>query len=221
VASTEDTDRNQFSYRCAILFVNYLVSQLGFSMKQVIKAGGGNLAQTFARLTGKPESAAYAEFNALLQKHLGNSTTNNLRRDNIFPLYDPDHRHVSVNVGDPITWDDTADAQTFFDIKPGLICPVGNYGFTRHRQQQGMAVYAHATGTAAAACRWTIAGLNTSVQAAWQNLTIPVPTQVRNPDRTVSTISASTNIQYRIVNTWNGSVLYLSIWTRLAIARSR
>jgi len=210
VANTENSDTNQFSYGCAILFINYLVSQLGFTMKQVIRASGGNLGQTFARLTGKPEAAAYTEFNALLQKHLGNATNNNLRRDNIFPLYDPAFRHVSLNDSEPVTWDPSVDAaETFFNLKPGIMCPVASYGFWKHPQQQGLAVYAHATGTANASFRWTVGGQNTSVQPAMTNLTLAVPTEVRNPDGTVSTISATSNIQYQIVNTWNGSVLYL------------
>ncbi|MFN7984652.1 MAG: hypothetical protein U0Q11_22635 [Vicinamibacterales bacterium] len=215
VANTENTDTNQFSYGCAILFINYLVSQLGFTMTQVIKAGGGSLAQTFARLTGKPESAAYLEFNALLQKHLGNSTSNNMRRDNIFPLYEPDHRHVSVTASDPVTWDSTTDnGEVFFNIKPGIMCPVSRLGFWRHRQQVGLAVYARAFGTANAAWRWTIGGQNVPMQSAWTNLSLPVPTQIRNPDKTVNTVSATTDIQYQMVNTWNGSVLYLQFTSK-------
>jgi len=86
VSKTLNTDQDIFSYGCAILFINYLVYQLGHPLEDVIRAGGSTLAETYSRLTGQPADAAYASFNELLQDHIRNSTTNNMPRDNIFPL---------------------------------------------------------------------------------------------------------------------------------------
>jgi hypothetical protein len=71
-------------------------------LKDVIRAGGSTLAETYARVTGQPASAAYGAFNGLLQAHIGASTTNKMRRDNIFPLLDVKYRSIQTTVADPI-----------------------------------------------------------------------------------------------------------------------
>jgi hypothetical protein len=149
VSDAVTTDQDIYSYGCAILFINYLVYQLGHPLEDVIRAGGSSLAQTYARLTGQPENAAYPAFNGLPQAHLRGSTTNAMRRDNIFPLLDSNHRSVQTTQGDLIDKGQTADPEpVFFDVKPGLICPVDRYAFTKRKQLLERPVFARARGMA-------------------------------------------------------------------------
>jgi hypothetical protein len=214
VANTEGTDQDIFSYGCAILFINYLVYQLGRPLKDVIRAGGGSLAETYARLTGQPAASAYAGFNALLQKHIGNNTANQMKLDNIFPLYDPDHRRVQLTLGDPINKGISTDQPPVeFQVKPGLLCPAADFGFTRQHEQLEQPIYARAIGTANAAVRWSINGVDVPVRNSWTNVTINTPLTVNNPDRTTNTVANAVTLQYGILDAWNASVLYLKTLT--------
>jgi hypothetical protein len=84
VTQTEPTDRDKVSIGCATLFLNYLRHQLGFSLNQIVKAGGTTLQQTYQRLTGS--SNAFAPFAALLAAYFPPGQTVNLAGDNPFPL---------------------------------------------------------------------------------------------------------------------------------------
>ena len=83
VSRPEDTDKDQSSYGCAILFINYLVYQLGISLPTVIRAGGSSLAESYARVTGNPAGAAYSSINELLQSHIASLTTYNPDRKSV------------------------------------------------------------------------------------------------------------------------------------------
>jgi len=54
VSKTEGTDKNSISYGCAILFINYLIYQLGHPLEKVVAAGSDTLANTYAKLTAIP-----------------------------------------------------------------------------------------------------------------------------------------------------------------------
>jgi len=214
VTNTENTDKNIFSYGCAILFVNYLVSQLGHPLKNVIRAGGGTLSETYSRLTGQGASAAFPTFNALLQKHIGSFTSNNMLRDNIFPLFDPAQCKVVLTVGQPVETPVPADpAPVSFEVKPGIACPADKYDFFRQHQQVEVPIYARARGTASAVFRWEIEGVTVAVRNQFTNITVNVPSTVKNPDGKTQTIANMVAIQYGILDTWNGSVLYLKTLT--------
>jgi hypothetical protein len=217
VANTKGTDQDIYSYGCAILFINYLVYQLGHSLKDVIRAGGSSLAETYARVTGQPsvvccppEGAAYNAINSLLQAHIGSSTTNNMRRDNIFPLLEPQFRSIQTNQRDPIDKGDFTDAATvLWEVKPGLICPEAPYDYYRQHQLVEQPIFALARGTANAAFRWTIEGVEVPVRGQWTNETINSPLTIKNPDGTTTNVANQVTFLYGIVDTWNFSALYL------------
>src|SRR6516162_283916 len=52
VTKTEPTDKNPVSFGCALAFIFYLNTQLGFTINQIIAAGSANLAQAYTALTG-------------------------------------------------------------------------------------------------------------------------------------------------------------------------
>jgi hypothetical protein len=210
VANTENTDKNIFSYGCSILFVNYLVSQLGHPLKDVIRAGGSSLAETYAKVTGKPQSAAYGDINNLLQAHIGSSTTNNLRRDNIFPLLDPPFRSIQTTQGDPVDQGDQTDAAPVsWSVKPGLMCPPAPYDFFRQHHQVEQSVFAVGRGMANAAFKWTVAGVEVPVRNNWTLVTVNSPLVVKNPDDTTTNVANQVTFQYGILDRWNFSVFYL------------
>jgi hypothetical protein len=210
VSKTKNTDQDIFSYGCAILFINYLVDQLGHPLKDVIRVGGSTLAETYARVTGQPASAAYGAFNGLLQAHIGATTTNNMLRDNIFPLLDVKYRSIQTTVPDPIDKGHMTDAGlVLWDVKPGIMCPVAGYAFYRHHEQVEQPVFARARGMANAAFRWMIEGVEMSVHGQWTNAAVVTPFTVKNPDETKTNVGNAVTFQYGIVDVWNGSVLYL------------
>ena len=61
-------DDDSYSYGCAMLFIYYLKSQLGYSMPQIVQNGGATLADTYRNLTDGQTNAFWA-FKSLLAEH--------------------------------------------------------------------------------------------------------------------------------------------------------
>jgi hypothetical protein len=150
----------------------------------------------------------------VLQFSIGNSTTNNMLRDNIFPIYDPNHRSIQLNSVAPInTARFTDPVPVSFTVKPGLFCLPESYDFHLQHQTVEQLVYARARGTANASFRWFIQGVEVPVRGKWTVITVLSPLVIKNPDKTTQTITNGVNIQYAIADTWNASVLYLKTIT--------
>jgi hypothetical protein len=64
VTNTEQTDRNGISTGCAIVYI-YWMRSLGFSVPQIVQAGGATLAANYSALTGK--NTAYQDLRAALE----------------------------------------------------------------------------------------------------------------------------------------------------------
>ena len=60
-------DDDSYSYGCAMLFIYYLKSQLGFSMPQIVQRAGATLADTYQALTGLTNG--FWAFKSLLDQH--------------------------------------------------------------------------------------------------------------------------------------------------------
>jgi len=210
VSNTVNTDQDIYSYGCAILFINYLVYQRGPPLEDVIRAGGSTLAETYSRVTGEAANAAYPAFDAVLAAHIRNSTTNNMRRDNIFPLLDTSHRSIQTTQGDPIDKGHFDESKpTSFVVKPGLLCPPSPYDFFKHEELVEQPIFALARGMANAQFAWTIEDMPATVRGNWTQLTVNNPLTVKNPDGTISLVDNSVTLFYGILDVWNGSVLYL------------
>ena len=61
-------DDDSYSYGCAMLFIYYLKSQLGFSMPQIVQRAGATLADTYQALTNG-QTKGFWEFKSLLAEH--------------------------------------------------------------------------------------------------------------------------------------------------------
>jgi len=64
VSTTEATDQNSVSTGCAIVYIYWLRS-LGYTIAQIVQAGGATLADNYQTLTGK--TTAYADLLAAVQ----------------------------------------------------------------------------------------------------------------------------------------------------------
>jgi len=87
VNATATTDTNPVANGCAVLFLNYLHFQLGYSWRAIIKAGGHNLKQTWVRLvkpSGNPNP--FKRFKALLNEQFPPGTPSGLADDNPWPI---------------------------------------------------------------------------------------------------------------------------------------
>jgi hypothetical protein len=84
ITANEDTDADPVSNGCAVLFLNWLHSQLGFSWAQIVQAGRASLAQTYTNLTS--QSDAFVRFKAEMQAHFPEGRPSGLRVNNPFPL---------------------------------------------------------------------------------------------------------------------------------------
>ncbi len=78
------TDTNAVANGCAVLFLNWLRFQLGYSWEQIVAAAGANLGQTYAKLTGRQDG--FRQFKSLIDGHFPASTPSGLITDNPFPL---------------------------------------------------------------------------------------------------------------------------------------
>jgi hypothetical protein len=87
VNATEGTDVDYVSTGCATLFINYLRSQLGFTIAELVQAGGSALALNHENLTGSPDGLS--PFRWILQRRFPLGTPANLANDNPFPIPDP------------------------------------------------------------------------------------------------------------------------------------
>jgi hypothetical protein len=88
VDATDNTDGNSFSYGCALLFIYYLHSQLGFSMRAIVAAAAGTLEGVYANLT--QDRNGFVPFSALLLTKfpLGDASAET-GRENPLPLPSP------------------------------------------------------------------------------------------------------------------------------------
>ena len=221
ISTTELTDKNELSYGCGVLFINYLRHQLRFDLASIIATrppfdltlGGCTLASRYAELTGKPAAAAFPEFMNFLEQHLPSSLAAQewVGRDDIFPLQTPQNRSVFVSTATTQISYDRKEPPSHVTLKPGLLCGEGEYQYWRVEEISQMTASASASGFASAAYQWSING-QTLVPTSDSLRTVQLQADVAipQPDRTVSDQPAATvQVQYLINPTWNRSTLLI------------
>jgi hypothetical protein len=85
VDRNDPTDQHAVSTGCAVLFLNYLRYQLGYSWQDIVTHGRPTLAETAYSLTEKA-SNVWATFSTLIDTHFPPGTRVHLAGDNVFPL---------------------------------------------------------------------------------------------------------------------------------------
>ena len=87
VNSPEATDKNSISFGCALVFLFYLFSQLGFRVDDIIAAGDQTLDGVYRNLTGVISPNPFPHFKKLLDSYFpGVSPITSGNLDNPFPL---------------------------------------------------------------------------------------------------------------------------------------
>jgi hypothetical protein len=85
VSKTDPTDSNFVSFGCALLFIYYLRSQLGFNMQPIVAAAGNTLEGVYINLT--QDRGAFQTFSAILESEFPSGKRSNLvGSTNPFPL---------------------------------------------------------------------------------------------------------------------------------------
>jgi hypothetical protein len=86
VSVNDKTDLNTGATGCAVLFLNYLHTQLNIAWERILHAGGATPAETYANLG--LGSDAFARFRALIDRHFPPGKPSGLTTDNPFPFAD-------------------------------------------------------------------------------------------------------------------------------------
>ncbi len=84
VTNNDPTDQNYVSIGCAVLFINYLRSQLNFDLGKIVQTGGATLEDLYRSLTGR--SDGFSAFSTLLAQRFPVGTQATLANDDPFPL---------------------------------------------------------------------------------------------------------------------------------------
>lgn len=93
VSNTDPTDANFVSFGCSLLFIYYLRSQLGFSMKAIVQAAANSLEGVYTNLT--QDRGAFPQFSSILEKKFPAGVKSNFPgSNNPFPL--PSGRTLSA-----------------------------------------------------------------------------------------------------------------------------
>lgn len=84
VDNTDNTDVDGESTGCAVLFLNWMNTQLGIGWDVICQAGGSELAKMYKAVTGKNDG--WQQFSALLNHAFPPTNPCGLKTDNPFPL---------------------------------------------------------------------------------------------------------------------------------------
>lgn len=209
ITNSENTDNNALSFGQGILFIYYLVSQLGFSYRQVCTTWGAHLCETYANLTGQPSANAFGAMCDLLDKHLPAGAMFTVPRDNVFRLYDPPHLSVLGSVKETYKtrppWE-----QSIVSLKAGPRCEEQVYSYSLVDITSHLNVQAYAFGMAFPQFTWTVNGktLSTIGKQTFDHLDVVV--NDTTPRKDDVPFAHSLPVVYKITNNANGSLLEIT-----------
>ncbi|HEY6183026.1 MAG TPA: hypothetical protein VIW67_12320 [Terriglobales bacterium] len=173
ITENEDTDGNEVSWGCSLLFIYYLVDQLGHSGPWVIQNGGGTLENTYKALTnqqgGNPGSnLGYTAFTDLLNQYFPIGHTPGLDTNDPFPLLDVTRRSVNVRLGEQVFGiphvSDSGDLERQF-----LLCPKKKYHWDLLQKTVLLEIDADASGFGLPQYSWSING--TALPSGYSTMT--------------------------------------------------
>ncbi|MCY0906030.1 hypothetical protein [Arthrobacter sp. H14-L1] len=221
VTKTDPEDKQAGRYGCAFLFLHFLHSQKGFSVKDIITKGGITLEDTYRNLMGSP--GGWNEFSALLNRFFplffpatGPGQTQiqySPERCNLFPLYD-NYRRTSPIGTEEIAGYPTSTPGGAVVITPGLLCTKAEYSWNWLDPNSSLACTVRPTGFGNPVVSWVIDG--TAVGGAGSlNVTGPVDLDRADhpgqPDRSVQAMTFSAVVSD--VSDYTGAALRLTLKT--------
>jgi hypothetical protein len=186
-------DRDWYSFGCAILFIYYLKSQLGYHMSDIVKNGGATLEETYNTVTGN--SGGFAPFKALLDDFFPAIAPLLPTTCNPFPL---GGKFCRVNIGSSPVQDAPPT-----EVKKGTVPVafigrdhVGSWPYTFYNLNSHVQVTASIFGFAHPLVQWQINGTKLPLLGS---TTISVDAIVTTVDPTVPLVSKSEQVQLTIV----------------------
>lgn len=173
IVQDEFSDKNFVTFGIGILYINYLRSQLGYSLRDICGSGGVTLLDRYRNLTGHPDEDGAAPFQTLLNKHFPAGTS--LPTNNPFPLYDAGGRAVSVTaravarqglsvvsardlVTSAIVGRRGAEEQKTVHLSPFIGCPEQGYTYYVVATSRRLEVFATAVGFGLPRFTWRVNG---------------------------------------------------------------
>lgn len=170
LVQNEYTDRNAVTFGVGILYINYLRSQRGYSLRDICMSGGQTFLDRYRNLSGHPQEDGIAPFRALLEKHFPAGTT--LLTNNPFPLYDASGRTVSLAIDASAyrrsalrdrlssailgSWVD--EQEKTVHLSPFITCPAKDYTYSGQKTPRRLEVVATAVGFALPRFKWRVNG---------------------------------------------------------------
>jgi hypothetical protein len=211
VDDTEPTDGDVYSYGCALLYLFYLHSQLGYSTESIIHNGAGTLAGTYNKLTGRND--AFDPFSGLLGRFYPHGERDAyLEVVDPFPLIEGPGRRVDIDgtgndFGDHVFMRH-GDAVT----RPFFSCPEKDYQFDIWGQPYQLALTAKTHGFASAGFTWYLNGLVMTGSSG--SVTVPIRLTAKNPNVVGGVTTSDTNIvvSWQSVKDMRTSSIVLTGW---------
>ncbi len=207
VTTSEATDGNQVSFGCALLFLYYLKSQLGFSVPKIIQQGGATLEATFANLTG--QAGGFAAMSALVNAYFPVASTPLFSTfDDPFPLQDVSRRWVTLQTtshdGSPSVV--ASGHETVSPLGNAILCPERDYSFEVDSVPVTVAVQAETQGFGQAVFAWSVNGVAVNVGGL---ITVQAQVQAVDPQNPTTSTSTTQSVQLDVTvsNTIDASTL--------------
>ena len=180
-----DLDGN--GYGCGILFINYLRSQLGYTLEAICQAGGSTFADHYKNLTGRTDDPLVA-MSALLESHFDGYSYNVLK-NNPFPLYDRTSRLVEL--GYTFSVENVPTLARVLGhvahVRPFFTCPEKDYSFHIAHRAVTWTVTATAVGFGVPRFIWSVNGTELPSPSGERDealaFDVPDPNQPQTPKK--------------------------------------
>ena len=186
ISTTEPSDTDMDSFGCALLFVYYLYSQLGYDMVSICTKAGATLEDTYTSLVGS--SGGYAAFTQLLESYFPVGKSQPLQTDNPFPLGPATVQRVTITSTQQALVARIEAKTGEATLSPFAGCPEKTYGYTLYNSPKRMLCVAHAEGFAQPVYRWKV---NDQAVGLLGNIDISATVQTdepANPNTPTSTV---------------------------------
>jgi hypothetical protein len=202
VSQNEQTDKDGDSFGCAILFIFYLYSQLGYSMNSIITKAGATLEATYQNLTGK--SGGFAAFTGLINPYFPPGKPTSLATDDPFPILQGNSRTVQINCNEQIQNTLDVDSSGTVEISPYFTCPVAKYAYTIYNVAAVVQAIASVSGFAQPVYKWKINGQAADIGVS---MTFTETVYLDNPMNPAAPTSQSKSVQINYFDQGNLSTL--------------
>ena len=192
VSTIESTDTDSDSFGCALLFLYYLYSQLGYDLKSIITKAGTTLEATYEALTGS--SGGYSAFTQLLTQFFPLGNTNALATDDPFPLQlTASGRHVTLSATQVSTGTSSVSSTGQATVTPPLCEQAGTYTYWIDDVPAKLKITAEVEGFGQPLYSWKVNGHQLSAIGGTINTTATVLTD--NPNDPTHPHSSSENVE--------------------------